>query len=122
MPIAVVVDNNPQELQQTVCQLKESGVFTAINSFRDSLEAIKYIELHSCDIVFTEVEMVGVNGFDFIRRVGINHTDILIVFVTNKSNYALQAFEYDTADFIMKPVDKESIKRVMKRFKGNHIR
>lgn len=117
MAIAVVVDNNPQELQQTVSQLKESGAFTEINPFENALEAVKYIELHDCDVVFTEVEMNAVSGFDFIRRLGSHHPDICLVFVTNKGNYALQAFEYGTADFIIKPINMKSIKRVLKKLK-----
>lgn len=116
---AVVVDNNPQELFQTVKQLNESGAFTEIIPFENSLEAIKYIELHGCDIVFTEVEMRGMSGFDFIRKFGRHHPDICLVFVTNKGNYALQAFEYDAADFIMKPIDTKSIRRVMKKLYGH---
>jgi len=122
MAIAVVVDTNQQELQQTINQLKGSDAFTEIIPFEDSLEAVKYIELHGCDVVFTEVEMDGVSGFDFIRRFRSRRPAICFVFVTNKGNYALSAFEYDAADFIIKPIDAKSIRRVMKKMQNNGIR
>lgn len=119
MPIAVVVDNNPQELLKTAKQIKESNAFEAVLQFEDSLEAVKYIEQHNCDVVFTEVEMKGMNGFDFVRRFGGWHPAIYIVFVTNERSYALQAFEYSAADFILKPVESKDISRVVKKLYKN---
>lgn len=115
MPIAVVVDNNRQELLKTATQIKESNAFETVLQFEDSLEAVKYIEQHNCDVVFTEVQMKGMNGFDIVRRFEGWHPAITIVFVTNERSYALQAFEYSTADYIVKPVDSKDISRVVKK-------
>lgn len=115
MTIAVVLDSNPIELQQTVNRLEESGVFTEIDPFADVLKAVEYIELKKCDVVFTEIEMNRMNGFDFMRMLVNRHPEIFLVFVTNKSNYALQAFEYGAEDFIVKPIGDDDIDRLMKK-------
>ena len=119
MPIAVVVDNNQQELLQTVKQIKESGCFETVMHFEDSFEAVKYIEQHNCDVVFTEVEIKGINGFGFVSIFEEWHRAIYIVFVTNERSYASQAFEYNIADFIVKPADSKDISRVVRKLQKN---
>ena len=119
MPTAVIVDNNPQELLKTARQIKESNAFEIVMQFEDSLEAVKYIEKNNCDVVFTEVEMKGMNGFHFVRKCEEWHPALHIVFVTNEKSYALQAFEYNVADFIVKPVKSIDISRVVKKLYKN---
>lgn len=114
---AIVVDNNTSDLVQTSLTLKGLGAFDQVILFDDSSEAAKYLELLDCDVVFTEVELKGITGFDLIRKFGNRHPNMCLVFLTNKGNYALEAFQAGATDFILKPIDQDGINRVMKKVK-----
>lgn len=112
---AVVIDNNHQELSQSVEALKQSGVFKKITPFEDSLEALKYIEDHGCDIVFTEIEMKKIDGFSLGRKFGGSGLAMCFVFLTSNENYAIAAFKLCVTDFILKPISTKAIERVIKK-------
>ena len=80
-------------------------------------EAIALIRNHQPDVVFLDIEMPGLNGFDIVDILG----DVCpqIVFVTAYDSYALEAFEVSAADYLTKPVRlmrlKDCLKRLTKR-------
>jgi two-component system LytT family response regulator len=56
------------------------------------------------DLVFLDVQMVGCDGFETLKRVGPNATPV-VIFVTAYDEYALRAFEYNAVDYLLKPYD-----------------
>src|ERR1041385_976167 len=67
-------------------------------------EAFEQLKKQKCDLIFLDVEMPGMSGIELIRN--LDHRPIIIL-ITGKKDYAVEAFELNVADYIMKPVSSE---------------
>lgn len=77
-------------------------------------KAVETIRGLSPDVVLLELELPEFNGFEILRRLGVNRPPI-VVFVTPHKNYAVEAFEVQAFDYILKPVSQERVTRVLDR-------
>jgi two-component system, LytTR family, response regulator len=80
---------------------------------REALAAIA--ELHP-DLIFLDIQMPGLNGFDVVRALQTEQMP-LIVFVTAFNEYALDAFDVHAVDYVLKPVDEERLSKTIDRVK-----
>jgi len=98
-----------EELRMLLKEYQEIEVVgEAINGF-DGIEKIK--ELNP-DLIFLDVSMPGMNGFEMLKQL----EDIpQVVFVTAHDEFALQAFENQALDYILKPIDPDKIAQVVKK-------
>jgi len=77
-------------------------------------EAVQAIRAASCDLVLLDVQMPDGTGFDVIRRVGLKQMPA-VVFVTAFDQYAIQAFEVNAVDYLLKPFDDARLKASLER-------
>lgn len=115
---AVVIDNNAQELRNSVEILYQTGVFKKVIPFVDVEEAVSYIDDNGCDVLFTEIKLEKINGFGLGRRYGKSNLAMCFVFLTNDQSFALEAYRLNVTDFVIKPLDIEAIKRIIKKLRG----
>jgi two-component system, LytTR family, response regulator len=75
-------------------------------TFTNPIEALKYLEHNSIDLVFIDVQMPDLSGIEFLEMVSQNNNVNLphFIFVTGYANYALEGFELGVVDFLLKPV------------------
>lgn len=67
-----------------------------------AIEAVNFIQEHDVDLIFLDIEMPEMSGIDFIQSL----TDVpLVILITSKKEYAVEAFEHDVIDYIVKPVE-----------------
>lgn len=81
----------------------------------DGVEAVKEIEQLQPDLVFLDVQMPGLNGFDVLRTLPEKAAMPLIVFVTGFHQYAIKAFEANAVAYLLKPVEAERLSAVIER-------
>jgi len=88
-----------------------------IGECKSGEEAIKTIQTTKPDLIFLDIQMRDMNGFDVLNRLPADHIPI-IIFVTAYNQYALRAFDYFAQDYLLKPIDEQrfekSINRVIK--------
>lgn len=77
---------------------------TCIGEFSNALEANNFLINHVVDLIFLDVEMPIISGFDLLD--GLKKKP-QIIFVTGKSDYAMKAFDYDATDYLQKPINQE---------------
>jgi two-component system LytT family response regulator len=77
-------------------------------------EAVKALEEHDLDLVFLDVQMPGLDGFDVIEAVGPGSMPVTI-FVTAYDEYALRAFDVHALDYLLKPLDEERFAEALRR-------
>lgn len=83
-------------------------------------EALRFLRQHSIDVVFLDVEMSGMDGFQVLREAGSERTGA-IIFVSAATTHALKAFEVHALDYLLKPIDDERFTQVLARAK-DHVR
>jgi len=80
----------------------------------DAMEAFNYLKKEQVDLVFLDVEMPGMNGLELIKNL---EKRPLVVLITANQNYAVDAFELNVTDFIVKPVTMSRFMSVVSRAK-----
>mgnify|MGYP005777931861 FL=1 len=88
---------------------KELGETTEIKHFADP---VLFLEKYRADfdVVFMDIEMPGMNGLKAARLLREKDADVVLIFVTNMAQFALEGYEVDALDFIVKPVAYEQLR------------
>ena len=118
MPLtALVVDDEPLAREGLSMLLARDPDITAIHEAKNGREAVTTIrDLHP-DVVFLDVQMPEMDGFQVVTEVGAENMPA-VVFVTAHDQYAIQAFEISAIDYLLKPVTQERFARALERVKA----
>lgn len=89
-----------------------------IGDFSNAIEAKNCMSIHSVDLIFLDIEMPVISGFDFLDGL---KTKPQIIFITSKAEYAMKAFDYDATDYLQKPIALERFNASVKRAIDLHL-
>lgn len=87
--------------------------------FETGEQLLSYLKDHPLDAVFLDIEMPGVNGLQLSERVLDLNETINIIFVTAFNQYAVEAFELQAMDYLMKPLTEERLRKTVQRLLKN---
>jgi two-component system, LytTR family, response regulator len=113
----IVVDDEPLARDLLRGMLESYPEVELVAECSDGRAALKAIRKLGPDLVFLDVEMPKMDGFDLIQELD-PETMPAIVFVTAYDRYALRAFEIHALDYLLKPFDEERLDRALKRARG----
>jgi two-component system response regulator LytT len=117
MPInTIIVDDEKPARDELAFLLKSVQEVNVIGQGKNGVEALALIKEHSPDLVFLDVQMPGLDGFGVLkklveRKMKMPH----VVFATAFDQYAVQAFEVNAVDYVLKPFDKSRIAKAIQR-------
>jgi two-component system response regulator LytT len=119
MPInTVIVDDERPARDELAYLLKAIPEINLVAQGKNGLEALALIKEHDPDLVFLDVQMPGLDGFGVIKKLVERKLRVpQIVFATAFDNYAIQAFEVNAVDYVLKPVDKARVAKAVSRAK-----
>ena len=110
---AVIADDERQLIISLRAKLAELWPELIIcGEAKNGLEAIELIENNSPDIAFLDIRMPGLSGIEVAKRIT---GTCRIVFITAYDQYAIEAFENEALDYILKPVSKKRLEKTVKR-------
>jgi len=116
---AVVVDDEQLARDELCFLLQQIGGVEIVAQAGNGVEALRVIEEYQPDLVMLDVQMPGLSGFEVARRVTTAGFDLHVVFVTAFDQYAIDAFEVNAVDYLLKPVEparlSTAVDRVRKR-------
>jgi two-component system LytT family response regulator/two-component system response regulator LytT len=116
---AIVVDDEQLARQELCYLLQQFGGIDVVAQAGNGVEALNVIEEYQPDVVMLDVQMPGLTGFEVARRVVEAGLETQLVFVTAYDQYAIDAFEVNAVDYLLKPVEQArlatAIERVRKR-------
>ncbi len=112
---AVVVDDE-QLAREDLCFLLEPlGGIDVVGQAGNGVEGLGTIEAITPDVVFLDVQMPGMTGFEVARQLLEEQPNCQIVFVTAYDQYAIEAFEVNAVDYLLKPVEQERLEQALHR-------
>ena len=113
----IIVDDEPLARRNLRVLLERDPQIEILEECRNGREAVKAINTLSPDLIFLDIQMPEMDGFDVLARVGPQHIQA-IIFVTAFDQYALKAFDVHALDYLLKPFDDERFARALERAKS----
>lgn len=109
----VIIDDEPLAIKVVEHYLSHFPNYVIEKTFSDSLEAATFLNANAIDLVFTDVAMPLVSGIDLIKL--MKH-DTRFVLITSYSDYAVESFELEVVDYLLKPVSFDRFLKTINRF------
>src|SRR5215204_5423076 len=116
MKTAIVIEDEKAVAQNLIATLKEVAPGTQIKATLSSVEeSIDYLSKDAkADIIFCDVQLTDGLSFSIFNAVRI---DAPIIFITGYDKFMLNAFEYNSIDYLLKPVCKEDLQKALEKYK-----
>ena len=115
---AIVVDDEPLAREELSFLLRAHPDVQVVGTGHNGLEALELIQSLEPDVVFVDVAMPGLDGIGLVRQL-IDSPEISkiphIIFATAYDQYAVQAFELNAIDYLLKPIDKTRLAQSLQR-------
>jgi two-component system, LytTR family, response regulator len=104
----IIIDDEPDSVNLLKLQLTQNcPQVEIVGTYTSSVKALQDIEMLEPDLLFLDIEMPVMNGFELLER--ILHFSFSIVFVTAYNQFALKAFRFNALDFLVKPIDTKEL-------------
>jgi two-component system, LytTR family, response regulator len=119
MPITtIIVDDERPAREELAFLLKSFSEIQLLAQGKNGLDAVNLIKEHNPDLVFLDVQMPGLDGFGVLqklveRKLKVPH----VVFATAFDHYAVQAFDVNAVDYILKPFDRARLSKAIQKVK-----
>src|SRR4029450_13019826 len=117
MSMRVLVVDDEQLAREELCyQLDQLGDVEIVGQAGDGLEALAAVERHEPDLVFLDIQMPGLGGFEVARRLLEKGDEPpALVFVTAFDQHAIEAFDVNAVDYLLKPVESGRLEQALQR-------
>ena len=103
----LIVDDEPLARKGLTVRLQDYQDINIVEQCINGREAVEAIIKHQPDLMFLDIQMPGLNGFQVIQQIVEQQLKMpMIIFVTAFDQYAIKAFEVHAIDYILKPVDE----------------
>lgn len=108
--ISIIVDDEPLAREGLLTALQNMTDITVAGSFNSARKAARYMEENPVDLLFLDIQMPGMNGLEFAGSVP---KDTLVIFTTAYSQYALESYEVEALDYLLKPIPTERLEKAV---------
>ena len=108
----VVVDDSAIQRLSIVKLIEGHPSLNLIAEYSSALETKNGLNTHKVDLIFLDIEMPVLNGFELLD---VLNNKPQIIFVTGKTEYAFKAFNYDATDYLQKPITKERFNQAVEK-------
>ena len=113
----IIIDDERLAREELKLLLAEFIEIDIIDEAQNGVEGIEKIKQHKPDLIFLDVSMPGMTGFEMLKQVD----DVpQVIFITAYDEHALKAFELQAIDYILKPIDPERLNQAIKKVQSEH--
>lgn len=107
----IIIDDEPLGRKAIELLVREMpNVLTPVGSFSNAEAAGKFLAANKIDLVFLDIRMPGVDGIEFARTIS---RDTLVIFTTAYPQYAVDSYELDAVDYLLKPIEQERFRKAV---------
>ncbi len=114
---AILIDDEPLARSILAEYLQSYTDISIVQECSDGFEGVKAITQHQPDLIFLDVQMPKINGFEMLELLD---TPPAVIFTTAFDEYAMKAFEAHAVDYLLKPFSKERFDKAMKKWKEHY--
>ena len=113
----IIVDDEPLAREAMKLLIEEAECLQLVGSFNSAATASDFMEQHVVDLVFLDIQMPGITGIEFARTISKR---TLVIFTTAYTEYALDSYEVDAIDYLIKPVEAERFQKAIEKAQSYH--
>lgn len=113
----LIVDDEPLARVAIQTLIEKTKDLNLVESFNSAIAASKFLEQNTVDLIFLDIKMPGTNGIDFAKTIS---EKTLIIFTTAFSEYALDSYEVEAIDYLIKPVILDRFQKAVSKAKAYH--
>lgn len=112
----MIVDD--EEMSRNIVKhfVEQTSLLTLIHVSSDSIEASNFLQTNQVDLLFLDIEMPEMSGMDLLKVIPIKPQ---VVMITSKTDRAVEAFEYDVTDYLVKPITYPRFLKAVSKAKEN---
>lgn len=110
---AIIVDDEPYCCETIATLLEDCDEVEIVAECYNGIDALEAIRKYNPGLVFLDVEMPKMNGFEMLQQ--LPSVDFEIIFTTSYDQYALKAIRFSAIDYLLKPVDEEELKNAVQK-------
>ena len=114
---AIIIDDEPLARMIVVEYLQSYPEITLLQECSDGFEGIKAIQQHHPDLIFLDIQMPKINGFEMLELV---EDSPAVIFTTAFDEYAIRAFEAHAVDYLLKPFSKDRFDKALRKWLEQH--
>jgi DNA-binding LytR/AlgR family response regulator len=112
---AIIVEDLPEASMVLKAFCERSDAVEVLGCFPDGFSALEFLLSNEVDLVFLDVEMPGITGFEFMEKID---RDPQVILTTSKTEYAYEAFQYHVTDYLRKPFSYARFLEAVQRLSG----
>jgi len=109
---AYLVDDEPPALARLRRMLRATGRVEVAGASSDPVEALQHLPRVSPDLLFLDIHMPGLSGFELLAELPAQP---MVIFTTAYDHYALEAFEANSVDYLLKPIEPQRLDRALQK-------
>ena len=113
----IIIDDEPLALQQMEGYIKNLPYLELVASYQSALDAKEIIENDRIDAIFCDINLPELNGLDFVKSLD---NPPVVVFTTAYSEYAVEGFQLNAIDYLLKPFGFDDMKRAAEKIKKSY--
>lgn len=113
----IIVDDEPLAREAVEMLISETGQLTLAGSFNSATSAAKFMQDHPVDLIFLDIRMPKVTGLEFARTIP---KSTLVIFTTAYAEYAIDSYEVDAVDYLVKPIIPERFLKAVEKAISYH--
>ena len=113
----IIIDDEPLAREAIEILVKDISQLNLLGMFNNALAASKFMEENPVDLIFLDIQMPGITGIEFARNISKRS---LVIFTTAYSEYAVDSYEVDAIDYLIKPIDPERFHKAVNKAIAYH--
>lgn len=113
----IIVDDEPLAREAIQLLVDKVPALKLLGTFNSATTASKFIADHPVDLIFLDIQMPGINGIEFAKTIP---EDTLVIFTTAFSEYALDSYEVEAVDYLVKPVQQQRFQKAVNKALSYH--
>jgi len=113
----IIVDDEPLARKAIEILLKDTPQLSLTETFNNAQTASVFMQENTVDLVFLDIQMPGITGIEFAKTIPLQ---TLVIFTTAYSEYAIDSYEVDAVDFLVKPIETERFTKAVNKASAYH--